>query len=315
MPTFFRASALALIALVTAGASAFAQDANPLFKDTKIKNYLPHMTWREVEQALTHTDMVVIPVGSNEQHGPHMVLGTDIFAALETCKLLAQRTDILIAPVVLAGVSEHHMGFPGTITLSPETLEAVVTDTARSLIRHGFKKLLILNGHGGNAPALRAAVEKINQTTSATAVLLEDLKLPEPAAKPAVAAKPAASAKPDALDIDWHAGIGETSLMLYLTPSFVDMARAEQPTLTLPEIVRKAEAALKADPNLGLVEDANLFRPLAANKKASSREMSSNGVFTTGDPRTATAKRGKDEVEAFLQAAVKFIEGWKTISR
>jgi creatinine amidohydrolase len=304
-----RTSALTLLVLMAVVASVLAQGANPLFKDTKIKNYLPHMTWREAEQALTHTDMVVIPVGSNEQHGPHMVLGTDIFAALETCKLLAQRTDILIAPVVLAGVSEHHMGFPGTITLSPETLEAVITDTTRSLIRHGFKKLLILNSHGGNVPALRAAVEKINQTTAATAVLLDDLKLPEPAAKPAP------SAKPDALDIDWHAGIGETSLMLYLTPSFVDMSRAEQPALTLPEIVRKAEAGLKADPNLGLVEDANLFRPLAANKKASSREMSSNGVFTTGDLRTATAKRGKDEVEAFLQAAVKFIEGWKAMSR
>ena len=179
MRALMRTSVLALLVLMAVVASVFAQDANPLFKDTKIKNYIPHMTWREVEQALTHTDMVVIPVGSNEQHGPHLPLGTDTFAALETCKLLAQRTDILVAPVVLAGVSEHHMGFPGTITLSPETFEAVVIDTARSLIRHGFKKLMIFNGHGGNTPALRAAVEKINQTTSATAVLLDDLKLPE----------------------------------------------------------------------------------------------------------------------------------------
>ena len=176
MRALMRTSVLTLLVLMAVAASVFAQDANPLFKDTRIKNYIPHMTWREVEQALTHTDMVVIPVGSNEQHGPHLPLGTDIFAAIETCKLLAQRTDILIAPVVLAGVSEHHMGFPGTIALSPETFEAVIIDTARSLIRHGFKKLMILNGHGGNLPALRAAVETINQTTSATAVLLDDLK-------------------------------------------------------------------------------------------------------------------------------------------
>jgi hypothetical protein len=67
-------------------------------------------------------------------------------------------------------------------------------------------------------------------------------------------------------------------------------------------VVRRAVTG-HSDRILGLVEDANLFRPLAANKKASSREMSSNGVFTTGDLRTAAAKRGKDEVEAFLQAA------------
>ena len=250
MRALMRISVLTLLVLMAVVASVLAQDVNPLFKDTKIKNYIPHMSWREVEQALTHTDMVVIPVGSNEQHGPHLPLGTDIFAALETCKLLAQRTDILVAPVVLAGVSEHHMGFPGTITLSPETLEAVIIDTASSLIRHGFKKLMILNGHGGNTPALRAAVEKINQTTSATAVLLDDLKLPERAAAPGTGGAPAAGAKPAAPALDWHAGVGETSLMLYLTPSFVDMSRAEQPTLTLPDIARKAEAALKTDPNL-----------------------------------------------------------------
>jgi creatinine amidohydrolase len=294
---------LSLVVLPAIAAVAPAQETNPLFKESKIRNYIPHMTWQEVEQALQRTDMVIIPVGSIEQHGKHLPLGTDSLATMEGCKLLAQKTDVLIAPVVLAGLSEHHMGFPGTITLSPETFEAVIVDTAHSLIRHGFKKIMIYNGHGGNSVSVKNAVQKINQTTSATAVLLNDLR------------PPAAGTEPDSPAIDWHAGVGETSLMLYLTPSLVDMSRAEKPMLTLPEIAQKAQAAFSSEPNLELVTNANLFRPKDTGKKASSREMSATGVFTSGDPRTATAKQGKDEVDGFLQMAVKFIEAWKSISR
>jgi creatinine amidohydrolase len=294
---------LSPVVLLAIAVMALAQDTNPLFKESKIRNYIPHMTWQEVEQALQRTDMVIIPVGSIEQHGKHLPLGTDILAAMEGCMLLAQKTDVLIAPVVLAGLSEHHMGFPGTITLSPETFEAVIMDTAHSLIRHGFRKIMIYNGHGGNSVSVKNAVQKINQTTVATAVLLNDLR------------PPAAGTEQDMPAIDWHAGVGETSLMLYLTPSLVDMSRAEKPTLTLPEIAQKAQAGIKSEPNLELVISANLFRPKDTAKKASSREMSATGVFTSGDPSTATARLGKDEVEGFLQVAVKFIEAWKSVSR
>ena len=298
-----RRAALSLCILAVGASTAVAQAANPLFKDAKVKNYIPHMTWTEVEEALKHTDMVVIPVGSNEQHGPALPLGSDSLAAVEACKLLAQRTDVLIAPVVLAGLSEHHMGFPGTITLSPETFEAVLVDTARSLVRHGFRKLMFYNGHGGNTVSVRNAIQRINQTTPAAAVLLNDLKVPP------------AGPKNDEPAIDWHAGVEESSLMLYLTPTLVDMSRAVKPTLTLPGIAQKVEVGLKAEPNLALIVEPNLFRPIETGKKASSREMSATGIFTSGDPRAATAEQGRDEVEAFLQTAVKFIEAWRAVTR
>ena len=298
-----RTSLLSLVVLFGTAAIAPAQDTNPLFKETKIKNYIPHMTWQEVEEALQRTDMVIIPVGSIEQHGKHLPLGTDILATMEGCKLLAQKTDVLIAPVVLAGLSEHHMGFPGTITLSPQTFEAVIFETAQSLNRHGFKKIMIYNGHGGNSVSAKNVVQRINQETAATAVLLNDLR------------PPATNTPTDSPAVDWHAGVGETSLMLYLTPSLVDMSHAQKPTLTLPEIAQKAQARTESEPNLELVVSANLFRPKDTGKKASSREMSATGVFTSGDPRTATARQGKDEVDGFIQTAVKFIEAWKSISR
>jgi creatinine amidohydrolase len=275
---------------------AQAQDTNPLFKETKIKNYLPHMTWYEVEQALKKTDMVIIPVGSIEQHGKHLPLGTDSYGAIEVCKLIAQETDVIIAPVVLVGLSEHHMGFPGSLTLSPATFEAVLFESAQCLMRHGFKKFMIYNGHGGNTQSCENVLQRINQETSAVGIFLNNIDIPpmEPPVKE--------------IPFDWHAGEGETSYMLYLTNSLVDMSKAEKPVLTLPPEAEKAY-----EKNLGQVASAFLFRPKATGKKASSREMSNIGVFTTGDPKNATVEQGKRRAHHFVKAAVKYIEAWRKI--
>lgn len=278
-----------------------ASGTNPLFNEGKIKNYLPHMSWKEVEEALERTDMVIIPVGSIEQHGKHLPLGTDSYGAIEASKLIAQKTEVLVAPAVLAGLSEHHMGFPGTITLRPETFEAVVFDTAQSLIHHGFTKIMIYNGHGGNTTSVKNVIQKINQTTAATAVFLNELEVPEEEPE-------------QPIPYDWHAGEGETSYMLYLTPSLVDMSRAEKPVLTFPPIVRKIQES-GSDPNLQLVQGANLFRPKDTGKKASSREMSNIGVFTSGDPNNATSERGRKSTERMVQTAVDFIEAWRKAAK
>ncbi len=94
---------------------------NPLWKENKVENYLPHMTWPEVKDLLATTDMVIFPVGSIEQHGLHLPMGTDFLNGLEQAKLIAQRTDVLVAPVLMPGLSPYHMGFPGTMTLSFDT--------------------------------------------------------------------------------------------------------------------------------------------------------------------------------------------------
>jgi creatinine amidohydrolase len=275
---------------------------NPLFKETKVKNYLPHMTWKEVEEALTRTDMVIIPVGSIEQHGKHLPLCTDIYAVIETSKLIAQQAEVLVAPAVFVGLSEHHLGFPGSLTLTPATFEAVVFEVAQSLMHHGFNKIMIYNGHGGNTTSVVNVVQKINQTTSATAVFLNEIQLP-----------PEENPEPT-VPYDSHAGEGETSTMLYLAPSLVDMSQAEKPVLTIPPTAQKALDHIEAEPNLRLVQSANMWRPKSAGKKASTREMTNNGVFTTGDPKKATAERGRKSRQRFIDAAVKFINEWKKIS-
>src|SRR5262245_28920224 len=90
---------------------------NPLWHEEKVKNFLPHMTSPEVRDLLTRTDMALIPVPSLEQHGLHAPIGTDYYLGVEEAKLIAQRTDVLVAPVLLIGQSPYHMDFPGTITL------------------------------------------------------------------------------------------------------------------------------------------------------------------------------------------------------
>src|SRR5215472_1064350 len=106
--------------LVLLCATTLHAQTNPLWHEQKVRNYLPHMTWPEVQDLLTRTDMVIFPVAAIEQHGPQLPLGTDYLAAVEQAKLIAQKTDVLVAPILLPGLSPYHMEFPGTIALSSD---------------------------------------------------------------------------------------------------------------------------------------------------------------------------------------------------
>ncbi len=149
--------------------SVYAQ-SNPLWTQQKVKNYLPHMTVPEVEQFLEKSDMVILPVGALEQHGNHLPIGTDFINGVESAKLIAQQRDILVCPVLMAGQSPYHMGFAGTITLKAETILKVHLETVDSLLKHGFKRFIIMNSHGGNRAISTLLVDQINQTTAGVAV-------------------------------------------------------------------------------------------------------------------------------------------------
>ena len=113
------------LALSLVCALCLSAQTNPLWTERKVKIYLPHMSWPEVQDLLTRTDLVLIPVPSIEQHGPQLPIGTDYLAGVETAKMIAQKTDVLVAPVLLPGISPYHMEFPGTITLSADTVQRV----------------------------------------------------------------------------------------------------------------------------------------------------------------------------------------------
>src|ERR671915_92545 len=118
--------------------------------------FLAELTWPEAKEAFAAAEVVLIPLGSNEQHGPGMTLATDIALATAVAGRVAERLRprAIVAPSLPFGLSPHHMRFPGTITLQPATFGAVLLETMRSLQQHGAKRFFLLNGHGGNQAIL-----------------------------------------------------------------------------------------------------------------------------------------------------------------
>ena len=293
-----------LIVLLSLSCIDARAQQNPLWDQAKVRNYLPHMTSPEVSDLLTRTDMVIIPVASLEQHGLHLPIGTDYLNGLERAKLIAQRTDVLVAPIMMPGQSPYHMEFAGSITLSSETIQAVYVEAIQSLIRHGFKRFLILNAHGGNRAITTFIVDRINQETAGIAVDLGAASAPF---------REGTSIPPNQV-FDRHGGVGETSNSLYLMPTLVDMDAAETATLTLPphleamlpDVVAGDETALRVFLAEGL-------KATETGKGTSSADMSSTGVWGVRDLEESTADQGRQVTEDLVQAAVRFIERWNEL--
>lgn len=118
-------------------------------------------TWCEVERYLETRRDIIIPIGSIEQHGPMGLISTDSICPEVIARGVAQRKNCLVAPTMKLGMSQHHLSFPGTITLRPTTMIAVLKDVISSLTKHGFTHLFFLNGHGGNVDSIKAAFSEI----------------------------------------------------------------------------------------------------------------------------------------------------------
>jgi creatinine amidohydrolase/Fe(II)-dependent formamide hydrolase-like protein len=118
-------------------------------------------TWREIDERLKASRTVVVPIGSNEQHGPMGLLGTDWLCPEIIAHAAEKEGDILIAPTFNIGMAQHHLGFAGTISLRPSTFMSAIEDWVDSLARHGFDRIYFLNGHGGNVATIEATFSQI----------------------------------------------------------------------------------------------------------------------------------------------------------
>ena len=284
-----------------------AAQTSPVWSEEKVPNYLPHMTVPEVRDLLTRTDMVIIPVTALEQHGLHLPIGTDYYSGIERAKLIAGRTDVLVAPILLPGQSPYHMGFEGTISLSSQTVQQVIVEAAESLMRHGFKRFLILNSHGGNQATTTFIVDRINHETSGIAVNLGSVAAPFQDRSRLVDI-------PDPQVFDRHGGVGETSRGLYLMPDLVDLEAAVTAELTLPShMERMLPDVIAGDPTALTVFLAEGLKAEETGKGTSADQMSSTGVWSERDPKEATAEQGRLATEVFVEGAVRFIERWKEL--
>ena len=126
--------------------------------------WLQELTWEDVAEYLKENSIAIFPVGSTEQHGPAGPLGVDSYAAIALAEDAARETGVLVTPPLWFGDSPHHLDFPGTISLSTETLVAVTKDVIRSLARNGFNKIIVINGHKGtNLAGLTTACRALHQ--------------------------------------------------------------------------------------------------------------------------------------------------------
>ena len=121
----------------------------------------------ETRERLSSIELVLIPLGAHEQHGPNIAVSTDTVSADALCRAAAGMVGprVAVAPAIPWGISWHHMRFPGTITLRPATLIALLEDVIGSLHAHGFTRFLVVNGHGGNSAVITAAIEQIKHET------------------------------------------------------------------------------------------------------------------------------------------------------
>jgi len=137
---------------------------------------LDKLTWVEVRDELrAGRDTVVLALGATEQHGPHLPLATDALLGDHLAAEIADRLDAFVAPTVRIGCSEHHLRFPGTLSIDEATFDALVADIARSLARGGFRRLVLLPTHGGNFAPLASALGRLGPVEGLEIVAVTDI--------------------------------------------------------------------------------------------------------------------------------------------
>ncbi len=231
---------------------------------------MAELTARELRELAGGDAIVIVPVGSMEQHGPHLPVGTDMFLGREVARLAAQRAvdrhPVVVTEPVWTGLSEHHMAFGGTVTLDFRAFEAVLRGIVGSLHRHGFRHICLLNSHGGNIAALQVVTERLTLDFGIPLVTTTYWHLAADLLDPVLERQRGIH----------HACEAETSMMLVTRADLVDLGRLEE--------------AACPDPR-----DDPAFRPDGAYRYASFADRTPSGAL--GDPRAASPEKGEKLLE------------------
>jgi len=230
---------------------------------------LAELTWVDAKEVMQKAQVALLPVGSTENHGPHLPLGTDWFTAQRIAEETGKKGGWLVLPSVPVGVSEHHRQFWGTLWVSPDVLRDYVVAVTRALASHGLRRIVFVNGHGGNRSALIGAARLLREEGiyayvqnwwATIADLLEKL-FPEPAA---------------------HAGPAETSAILTIDPGLVRQDRYEE-TSDVDHWGKTVEGVDVGWDTIDFSEAGNV-----------------------GDPSTGTAEKGAQLLEAASEGLNRF---------
>jgi creatinine amidohydrolase len=241
-------------------------------------------TWPEIRDAVADQRVVVLPVGTIEQHGPHLPLITDVLTSSEISRRAVEaiRSEAILMPPVHYAFNEHHLDFPGTISVRGSTFIEYVTDIGRSVAHHGFRKILFVNGHGSNVPFLDIAARNITIQTPAICAMVSWWSLiPKP-----LFAELRESEYPGGMA---HGCELETSVLLHLRGDLVQMHKAER---DIPE--QRSEFFYW-----------DLEKPSPVFFQEFFSRYSRTG--TCGDPLKATETKGRRFVDGVVQELVRLI--------
>ena len=176
------------------------------------------LNWKQVVEYLKNNDTLLFPVGSTETHGSHLPVGTDTLVPIRMSEDVGRMTGVLVAPPLWYGWTPHHLGHAGTASLTANTYISAIQEICYSYIYHGFKKIVIVNGHReGNIPPLKIAASTIRNATGAFMAIIDPFYIA------ASVVRDLRTSVPGGIG---HGGEMETSHMLYLYPDLVDMSQA-----------------------------------------------------------------------------------------
>ncbi len=240
------------------------------------------LTWPEMNDAIGMQKVVILPTGSTEQHGRHMPLDTDAFLTEAVCLEAGRRAAarVLVLPPIAYGLNRHHIDFPGTIHIEPEAFIAFALCITKSLAYHGFKKILLVNGHGSNGPLVDLVARRTVLETHSLCAAVSYLALAMDAFR-TVQETPIVA----------HADEIETSLYLHLAPERVQMAEARAGDDVMGEY-------LSSDSTTPYVRFNDYWG-----------RWTQLGVH--GDPTAATADKGRVVFEAAVTRLIAVVDEWR----
>ena len=239
---------------------------------------LRDITWTDAEKMFNETDTAILPIGATEQHGPHCPLGTDIMTAEYVSRIVGERTGLPVLPVIPVGISDHHRQFPGTLWVPPQVFRDYVKSVALSASSHGVRKLVMVNGHGGNTNALYETCELLRREYGVFSIIVHSYTT----------------------RMDGHAGADETSIALYIDESLVKMDRATDTTVN----DHIAGMKIRGNDRLG---PAMFPRETA--------DLSDTGIYSgagkTIKPSEASIERGEKLLKPHIEKIVQIVDELK----
>jgi creatinine amidohydrolase len=254
---------------------------------------MEEMAYVDVQEILKTTDIALIPIGSQEKHGPHIPLACDSIATIETTRRAAYKAEVPYTPLIPVGYSPHHMGRMkegvGSITFTGDTMRRIVYEIGKSLVFHGFNKLIYTSQHASNTKVVDEALRRLRYETGAFVAWYMT-----PTERRTQVIQHLLEEK-----VGWHSGEMETSQCLAYNEKACHMERAKKHTAHAPEWLGPEFAKTDGVPTVIFQGTENIFIPMEHHEYVEEA--------TIGDPHLASVEKGEKIFEAASDNLADFI--------